>query len=570
MKKKGISFQAKLMMIVIVPLILLFALILGSSIVRTSRSNRAMYKARLKAVAVSLNGAYNMLTEGDWSAADGVLYKGKQPADAALLDRIGTEEDIEITLFYGDTRYLTTIEDASGRRITGTKADVEIVRTVIRDGKEYVSEKVLIGDREYYAFYMPLTNSDGTIVGMLFIGQERQQIVDSIYAVNEAIFYNGLVFCVVMTVLSLLMIRPVVKTIWDLSVKLDRFAGGDMGVVCSVPRLCKNDELGVLADSVNHLAARFSAIIKDIQDQSGVLVAGSGKLIKIASMNSDSMESISQAMNDVAKGAGEQAQDTTDIMGNVEEFSASLDVVTDRVDKLTGIVSELKDFSDSTKIVMNDLSEVNQKTRDSVHNMVCQTGATIKAMKEIDVILSSINDIASQTNLLSLNASIEAARAGEAGKGFSVVAGEVKNLAADCVNAARQIAEIVKNITSQMEQSEKLITVLDADAVRQSEKLGVADTAVAGIIVGIDTISGNSKVIRTELDGLVAVKAGIGSAVESLSAISQENAASSQEVAAGVSEISGSVKDLSGIARDIDSSLDALQDEIKIFKQLGK
>lgn len=557
----------KLLALIVVPLVLLLALLLSSSIVKSSASGRELFKEKLKAVAVSLNNSYNALVDGDWELIDGVLCKGGEPVDNTLIDGIGKQNDIEITLFFGDTRYLTTLKDDSGKRIVGTKVGSKITEDVLKNGREYINESISIKNKEYYVLYMPLTNSDGSIVGMLFIGQERQLIREFIYALCESIFYNGIVFCLIMIAVSFFLIKPIVTTIKGLSAELEKFSNGELDIHCKVPKINKNDELGILADSVNNLAFKFGEIIRAVQLQSGVLSEESEKLVQIADVSAGSIESISQAIDDVARGAEEQATDMTNTMGNIQELSATLDTVLSQVEKLSGVASGLKDYSDNTKGAMKELVSVNEKAKSSVHSMVVQTNETIKAMKEIDVILESIQDIASQTNLLSLNASIEAARAGGAGKGFAVVAGEVKKLADDCVNASKQISGIVKNISDEMEKSGALVRELEENADSQLAKLNGANDSVDNIIDGIFAVSGEVAEINAEIKSLDSVKAGIGSAIENLSAISEENAASSGEVASSVTDVSSSVKNLSEAAEGISSSATALKDSISLFER---
>lgn len=557
----------KLLALIVVPLVLLLALLLSSSIVKSSASGRELFKEKLKAVAVSVNNSYNALVDGDWELIDGVLCKGGEPVDNTLIDGIGKQNDIEITLFFGDTRYLTTLKDDSGKRIVGTKVGSKITEDVLKNGREYINESISIKNKEYYALYMPLTNSDGSIVGMLFIGQERQLIREFMYALCRSIFYNGIVFCLIMIAVSFFLIKPIVTTIKGLSAELEKFSNGELDIQCKVPKINKNDELGILADSVNNLAFKFGEIIRAVQLQSGVLSEESEKLVQIADVSAGSIESISQAIDDVARGAEEQATDMTNTMGNIQELSATLDTVLSQVEKLSGVASGLKDYSDNTKGAMKELVSVNEKAKSSVHSMVVQTNETIKAMKEIDVILESIQDIASQTNLLSLNASIEAARAGGAGKGFAVVAGEVKKLADDCVNASKQIAEIVKNISGEMEKSGVLVRELEENADSQLAKLSGANDFVDNIIDGIFAVSGEITEINAEIKSLDSVKAGIGSAIENLSAISEENAASSEEVASSVTDVSSSVKNLSEAAEGISSSATALKDSISLFER---
>ena len=557
----------KLLALIVVPLVLLLALLLSSSIVKSSASGRELFKEKLKAVAVSVNNSYNALVDGDWELIDGVLCKGGEPVDNTLIDGIGKQNDIEITLFFGDTRYLTTLKDDSGKRIVGTKVGSKITEDVLKNGREYINESISIKNKEYYAIYMPLTNSDGSIVGMLFIGQERQLIREFMYALCRSILYNGIVFCLIMIAVSFFLIKPIVTTIKGLSAELEKFSNGELDIQCKVPKINKNDELGILADSVNNLAFKFGEIIRSVQEQSGILSEESEKLVQIADVSAGSIESISQAIDDVARGAEEQATDMTNTMENIQELSATLDTVLSQVEKLSGVASGLKDYSDNTKGAMKELVSVNEKAKSSVHSMVVQTNETIKAMKEIDVILESIQDIASQTNLLSLNASIEAARAGGAGKGFAVVAGEVKKLADDCVNASKQISGIVKNISDEMEKSGALVRELEENADSQLAKLSGANDSVDNIIDGIFAVSGEITEINAEIKSLDSVKAGIGSAIENLSAISEENAASSEEVASSVTDVSSSVKNLSEAAEGISSSATALKDSISLFER---
>lgn len=556
----------KLLALIVVPLVLLLALLLSSSIVKSSASGRELFKEKLKAVAVSVNNSYNALVDGDWELIEGVLCKGGKPVDNTLIDGIGKQNDIEITLFFGDTRYLTTLKDDSGKRLVGTKVGSKITEDVLKNGREYINESISIKNKEYYALYMPLTNSDGSIVGMLFIGQERQLIREFMYALCRSIFYNGIVFCLIMIAVSFFLIKPIVTTIKGLSAELEKFSNGELDIQCKVPKINKNDELGILADSVNNLAFKFGEIIRSVQEQSGILSEESEKLVQIADVSAGSIESISQAIDDVARGAEEQATDMTNTMGNIQELSATLDTVLSQVEKLSGVASGLKDYSDNTKGAMKELVSVNEKAKSSVHSMVVQTNETIKAMKEIDVILESIQDIASQTNLLSLNASIEAARAGGAGKGFAVVAGEVKKLVDDCVNASKQISGIVKNISDEMEKSGALVRELEENADSQLAKLSGANDSVDNIIDGIFAVSGEITEINAEIKSLDSVKAGIGSAIENLSAISEENAASSEEVASSVTDVSSSVKNLSEAAEGISSSATALKDSISLFE----
>ncbi len=138
MKRKYLGIQMKLLALIVVPLVLLLALLLSSSIIKSSASGRELFKEKLKAVAVSVNNSYNALVDGDWELIDGVLCKSGKPVDNTLIDSIGRQNGIEITLFFGDTRYLTTLKDDSGKRIVGTKVGSKITEDVLKNGREYI------------------------------------------------------------------------------------------------------------------------------------------------------------------------------------------------------------------------------------------------------------------------------------------------------------------------------------------------------------------------------------------------------------------------------------------------
>lgn len=564
-KRKFGGFRLKLLLLIIVPLIIMLGAILTNSIKKTRIFSHEMYKDKLKAIGVSLNSSYGSIY-GDWNVLDGHLYKGNTLIDDYSIQKISDSLNVVVTLFYQDVPYLTTVKNY-GNKSVGTKADSEVTRMVLKNGKEYVVDSAFISGANYYSYYMPLTNSDGSIAGILFVGQDRSDVYNATYGLNKSIFVPGVICLILVMIMSVLASKPVTDTIWQLSESVDKFANGSLDLRCKVPCINKNDELGILANSVNNLAKTFESIINSIKEQSDNLHDKECTLSNVVEGNAKAISTISQAMDDVAKGAEEQAQDMTNTMSNVQELSATLDVVIDSVGKLSNISTYLKSYSDSTGSLMGDLTEANNKTKEFVDDIVMQIENTVTAMEEIDTILKSIEEIASQTNLLSLNASIEAARAGEAGKGFSVVAGEIRILADNCVVASKKISSIVLNITSQMEKSEKLVGALAESTDDQLSKLSVMAESVNSVIDGIGNISSSASDISNRLNGLEVVKAGIGSSIENLSAISEQNAASSQEVATSVDDVSSSVEELLSVTNSIENSIMSLKESIELFSK---
>lgn len=136
----------------------------------------------LSIAANSLYNTYSLVAPGDYMLKDGTLMKGDLVIDGdyAIVDALKESYGMEITLFYGDERRLTTITDADGNRLIGTKADSQTVRWVLETGRKYFSKKVEIGGEDYFGYYIPILNKDKNVVGMAFAGKKRAEVINSI------------------------------------------------------------------------------------------------------------------------------------------------------------------------------------------------------------------------------------------------------------------------------------------------------------------------------------------------------------------------------------------------------
>ena len=156
----------------------------------------------LAIAANSLYNTYSLVAPGDYELKDGVLMKGELVIDGdyAIVDALKKSYGMEITLFYGEERRLTTITDDEGKRLVGTKADSETVKWVLETGRKYFSEKLVINGEEYFGYYVPILNKDKSVVGMAFAGKKRAEVISSIW---ESIMSSVLI-CVLIVVATLL------------------------------------------------------------------------------------------------------------------------------------------------------------------------------------------------------------------------------------------------------------------------------------------------------------------------------------------------------------------------------
>ncbi|MCR5354645.1 MAG: chemotaxis protein, partial [Lachnospiraceae bacterium] len=187
--------------------------------------------------------------------------------------------------------------------------------------------------------------------------------------------------------------------------------------------------------------------------------------------------------------------------------------------------------------ILEELSEISARTEKSIDDVYDQTAETNKSAEEIRNVVDIISDIASQTNLLSLNASIEAARAGEQGKGFAVVADEVRNLAEQSADSAQKISAIVEELISKANVSVQTMEGVRNEINNQNEKLSTTRDTFEVLKEEIRSVASEIDNVSSQVDALNNTKNQVMGGLEGLSAIAEENAASTEETAATMVEL---------------------------------
>ena len=545
-------------------MILLYGSILISAIMNSEKSTKSLYSEKLTSIAVAVLQSYDNLMDGSYSLKNGQVYKGNTPLTEDLLDAIYNKDEVHMTIFYGDTRYLTTIKDSGGNRIVGTKASDAVIDTVLNQGENYISEGVDIQGVKYFATYEPLKNGE-EIVGILFIGLEQSKIQEVINGLIVHMVVVGSIIAVVLLAITFVVCLMLVKSIQIVANDLRTLTDGNLNIDCHVKKINKNDEIDGLADCTNKLAERLREVVDRIQKNSGILNSDSVKLNDVVSDTSSSVSNVVSAMDDVAHGATNQAETSSDLMANIEELSAKLDMITSHIDELNETTKSVSDDAMDTKHIMNELLGINEDTKNNVEAIVNQSRDTLNAVEEINSIVRAIEEITTQTNLLSLNASIEAARAGESGRGFAVVAGEIGALAQQSADSAKKISIIISNIVSQVEKSSALSDDLSKNASHQINKLADTQRTMETVLSGVEDISTNTDSIYSEVKSLMLIKDSISDSVETLSATSQENAAASQETSASATVIEGNMSVLKDSSDDISNVASDLHEAVSYF-----
>ena len=543
-KKKGLQLMGKISVVVAIPMA---ALVLLGCLIGVSGMNGVsdiLMKEQLESAEYSFGQIMDGLSDGDYRYENGTLYKGDYDvtANENVLTEFKENTGIEVSIVVGNVRGATTMSDADGKSMKGQSIS-ETVYEKLQAGEADYDQKLKIGSKNYLAYYLPIKNASGEIYGSLFVGYDKK----TVSAMTRSNIYKMVgTLCViavaVMAVIAFLM-RSIGKVLHNTVDHLEEVADGSLNVMVQNKVLERNDELGEVSRSLQKLVSSFKEIVKNIMTASAELDSFSGEFKESFDNIKESISNINTAVDEIANGATQQAGDTQKANEEVINMGDALDATAGNVIALTDSAQKMSDYNSSANEILEELLEISKKTNQSVDDVQKQTDETNRSAMEIQEATELIASIASQTNLLSLNASIEAARAGEQGRGFAVVAGEIRTLADQCSESADKIANVVHELLDNSNQSVHTMNEVMVSIEQQNEKLENTLKMYAQLNDEIHIVSQAIHEISAQVDGLGDTKNAVLELLESLSAISEENAASTQQTSASMIELSNIVEE---------------------------
>lgn len=566
-RKRGLNI--KLLVLTLLPALLVGVATLLISVSRMRSGMNDLSRERVVSLCNALKQSYVQMYRGNWeyNADTKILYKGVYNISDtySMLDKISEEDNVEITIFWGDTRVITTVRNEDGSRFVNTQAGEAAINATLKGGEEYFNPNTVINGKPYYSYYSPLTNNDGSIVGMFFVGVPSDNVNSLINSASLSVLLVVIFLLVGTCVVVLFIALNLIKTINSCVNAVVTMEAGNLNVNAEVGFFDRGDELGMLAESINKMAGHFKSIIGDIKSGSNVMKGNADTLTGVAENTHASIDEVSRAIEDVANGATAQASDTQDAALNIEAMSTSIESIVEEIDGLAVAADSAQNTSESAKKAMQELIYINEETKTSVEKIVQQSEINVQAAARIQEVVEVISDIASQTNLLSLNASIEAARAGEQGKGFSVVALEVGKLADNSSKSAEEIERIIKELVQNISETSNLTTLLDQNAKQQIEKLQGTRKDFDGVVQNVNLMFEKTMSVQREIAKINEIRGKIEEIIENLSAVSEENAASSEETTASATMVVQSMQQLNASTQEINTLAMDLANVISYF-----
>lgn len=566
---RNLKLQYKMLILAIIPVLVMgiVAILISNTVVKNKLLDDA--KQKLKATSNAVLAAYDQNAGDYFVNATGDVWKGAYNVSLStpFIDDIAAKTGIEVTFFYNDTRLVTSLKDADGKRILGSKAGDFLVENVLQDGNEVFTNRVLVDGTFYFGYYVPVhQNNSDEIIGMVFAGMPVKEIYASLNLITM-IFTVAIVVILVIAVIGCLLVsRGIAKSIRNSMDVVKQISEVNLNVEIEQSMLDRKDEAGALSCNTQTLIDSLSAMIGKISNNTMTLNASSEEMNAAAGQAGNAVGNINDDLHNMLTGAVEQTGNAQNIKNSIHNMNIHLEKTLGEVDHLSDETKAMLDARNDVDKSLNQLDASNQDVMTEVENIQKQTQQNNESVEKIIAAVSYISDIADQTNLLSLNASIEAARAGETGKGFAVVAEEIGKLANQSNEASTEISELVNLLSYNSSQTMDIMDSVQDAMNDQTKKL--VETAnifkqlqehVSHVADGVDVIRDATVQLGKETDE-------IGKDIKNLSDIAQRNEDTVKGTISFSDEVLGTVNSVTEMSTEVSSSANDMAGVVSHFR----
>lgn len=431
----------------------------------------------------------------------------------------------------------------------------------LQDGKKpgtTVVEYDFNGTTKYSA-YTILNNEN-----ILVLTADESEALAGITTVTGVAVGIIAIVVIIAIIISFIMGRRLMRPLVKVSTIIEDVANGNIEADFSVVKE-SNDEIGLIIEKMKELTQSLGSIVGKIRNSSDTMSSNSYELNDTSSQTLAANNEISKAVEDVAEGSTGMAASISKINENLLEMSNETKDINASVDE---IKNQTVAVQDSSKI-MNDKIKSMQ---DSSHKMDEGISAISKRIETVNTtvdkvsnIVSVIEEISSETNLLSLNASIEAARAGDAGKGFAVVAQEIRVLSDNTNTELENIKQIISSLVEECRYCVQASGTIVEDNAKQKEEIKAVLDEFGSLDEQIQKTAEKADEIEELVTAMIELNDDITKSSNSLTDVSAANAAATEEMNANIEELNAMMHGVSEMAGHMNEESDGLKEALSFF-----
>lgn len=493
-------------------------------------------------------------------------------SDADDLDYDGYAKDLSGVKLEGmDSSYMYVVQNDGTMLYHPTKEKVgqpvenAVIKGVVnqlQDGKKpgtTVVEYDFNGTTKYSA-YTILNNEN-----ILVLTADESEALSGITTVTAASVGISTIVVLIAIIISFIMGRRLMRPLVKVSTIIEDVANGNIEADFSVVKE-SNDEIGLIIEKMKELTQSLGSIVGKIRNSSDTMSSNSYELNDTSSQTLAANNEISKAVEDVAEGSTGMAASISKINENLLEMSNETKDINASVDE---IKNQTVAVQDSSKI-MNDKIKSMQ---DSSHKMDEGISAISKRIETVNTtvdkvsnIVSVIEEISSETNLLSLNASIEAARAGDAGKGFAVVAQEIRVLSDNTNTELENIKQIISSLVEECRYCVQASGTIVEDNAKQKEEIKAVLDEFGSLDEQIQKTAEKAEEIEELVTAMIELNDDITKSSNSLTDVSAANAAATEEMNANIEELNAMMHGVSEMAGHMNDESDGLKEALSFFR----
>lgn len=431
----------------------------------------------------------------------------------------------------------------------------------LQDGKKpgtTVVEYDFNGTTKYSAY--TILNNENILV---LTADESEALAGITIVTGVAVGISAIVVLLAIIICFILgrrLMSPLVKV----STIIEEIANGDINADFGMVKE-SNDEIGLIIEKMKELTQSLGSIVGKIRNSSDTMSANSYELNDTSSQTLAANNEISKAVEDVAEGSTGMAASISKINENLLEMSNETKDINESVNEIR---NQTVAVQDSSKIMNNKIKSMqnsSQKMDDGISAISKRIETVNTTVDKVSNIVSVIEEISSETNLLSLNASIEAARAGDAGKGFAVVAQEIRVLSDNTNTELENIKQIISSLVEECRYCVQASGTIVEDNAKQKEEIKAVLEEFSALDEQIQKTAEKADEIEELVTAMIELNDDITKSSNSLTDVSAANAAATEEMNANIEELNAMMHGVSEMAGHMNNESDGLKEALSFF-----